>query len=233
MTEAVNNRIKTIINTSLSKKTANIMVCKLKKEKGFRLFWIMFVLVFSDFSLQAQNQLDINFKGNTDKYYNMEYQVPKDYHGIEVRHFPLYYDKKYIRSSFNYGIKHKKHAILVVFALIIPIPPETPRSEHARKILGDPSIINLEAIASEIDTTFSKMKYLDTLQLKKVNTNKGVIYNMKINVKYMGVYGRCKKIELYKEDIGRVEILFFYNKGNDALVDEEINRTWGMLKFKS
>ena len=23
----------------------------------------------------------------------MEYQVPKDYHGIEVRHFPLYYDK--------------------------------------------------------------------------------------------------------------------------------------------
>jgi hypothetical protein len=55
---------------------------------------------------------------------------------------------------------------------------------------------------------------------------------MKIENKYMGIYGRCKKIELHKDNVSRAEILFFYNKGDDALVDEEIERTWGMLKFQ-
>jgi hypothetical protein len=48
----------------------------------------------------------------------------------------------------------------------------------------------------------------------------------------MGIYARCKKIELYKDNVGKVEILFFYNKKDDALVDKEIEKTWGMLKFK-
>jgi hypothetical protein len=55
---------------------------------------------------------------------------------------------------------------------------------------------------------------------------------MKIDNKFMNLYSRCKKVELYKDNVGRAEILFFYNKGDDVLVEEEIKRTWGMLKFK-
>ena len=34
------------------------------------------------------------------------------------------------------------------------------------------------------------------------------------------------------KNVGRAEILFFYNKGDDSLVNEEIEKTWGKLKFK-
>ncbi|TRX26599.1 hypothetical protein FNW25_08230 [Flavobacterium franklandianum] len=209
------------------------MVQKLRIQKGFRIFLVIFTLIFNGISLYAQDQLDDNFKKNADKYYNIEYQIPINYHGIDVEHFPLYFsDEKYIRSSFSNGIKNDKLNIVVTFSLIIAKPLETPRSKRARDILGDPSIINPEAIINQADTTLSKVKYLDTLQLKKVNTNRGVIYNMKIDNKYMDIYTRCKKIELYKDNVGRVEIFFFYNKGDDVLIDEEIEKTWGMLKFK-
>ena len=66
--------------------------------------------------------------------------------------------------------------------------------------------------------------------LNRINLFNGIIIKLK-SIQYKRV--TLIKIELYKDNWGRVEILFFYNKGDDALVDEEINRTWGMLKFKS
>ncbi len=208
------------------------MQYKLRTQKKFKTFFIAFILIFNCFFLQAQNKLDKKFKIDANKWNDVEYQVPKNYYGIVVKQFYIA-NKDFIQSSFYHGIKNKRHNIVVGFALITAKPDTTPRSIRIREASGDPGKINLKAIAVEVDSTLSKMKYIDTLQLKKVNANRGVIYNMKMAHKYMGIYAICKKIELYKDNWGRVEILFFYNKGDDALVDEEINRTWGMLKFKS
>ena len=208
------------------------MVHKSRIQKDFETFLIVFILVFNCFFFQAQNKLDKKFKIDANKWNDVEYQVPKNYYGIVVKGFYIA-NKDFIQSSFYHGIKNKRHNIVVGFALITAKPDNTPRGIRIREFSGDPGRINLKAIAVETDTTLSKMKYIDTIQLKKVNANRGVVYNMKIVNNYMGIYARCKKIELYKDNCGRVEILFFYNKGDDALVDEEINRTWGMLKFKS
>jgi hypothetical protein len=207
------------------------MVHKFRIQTGFETFLIVFTLIYNGFFLQAQEQLDQKFKENANKWYYMEYQVPKDYHGIVVEHC-FSPNEDFIQSALHHSIKCKKHNIVVAFALITAKPDNTPRGIRIREALGDPARINLEAIANEADTILSKTKYLDTLQLKKVNANRGVIYNMRMNNKYIGTYARCKKVEIYKDNVGRAEILFFYNKGDDALVDEEIENTWGMLKFK-
>lgn len=209
------------------------MVHKLKTQIGFRFFLIIFTVIFNSFSIKAQNQLDDNFKINADKYYNIEYQIPTDYYGIIVEHCPLYFSDNNMQSSLDYSIKNDKLNFEVAFSIIIAKPLGAPRSKRAREILGDPGRINIEAINNESDTILSKVEHLDTLHLKKVNADRGVIYNLKVDYKYRGIYAKCKKIAFYKDNMGRVEILFFYNKGDDVLVDKEIEKTWGMLRFKS
>jgi hypothetical protein len=207
------------------------MINKSRIQKVVETFLIVFTLIYSGFPLQAQNQLDKKFKEYANKWNDIEYKVPKNYRGIVVKGFYIT-NKDFIQSSFIHGLKNNRHNIVVGFALITAKPDTTPRGLRIREVSGDPGRINLKAIASEVDTTLSKIKYLDTLHLNKVKADSGVIYNMKISTKYMGIYTRCKKIVLYKSEWGRTEILFFYNKGDDALVDEEIEKTWGMLKFK-
>jgi hypothetical protein len=205
------------------------MIYKILPKK-IALFLAAFALVFNGFSLHAQKQLEEKFKKTVD-YYGMEYKIPKDYYGIKQE---CCYDPQagFLQSGLTHSIKCKKQAVAVAFALISTKPDNTPRGVRIREVFGDQNKINKETLANQADTTLSKVKYLDAVQLKKVNADFGAIYNIKINNKYMGIYGRCKKIELYKDDVGRAEILFFYNKGDDALVDEEIKKTWGMLKFK-
>ncbi|WP_155960826.1 hypothetical protein [Flavobacterium daejeonense] len=208
------------------------MIQKLKIQKGVDTFLIVFALIYNGFYLQAQNQLDEKFKEYANKWNDIEYQVPKNYRGILVKGFYVT-NKDFIQSSFIHGLKNDRHNIVVGFALITAKPDTTPRGLRIREVSGDPGRINLKAIASEVDTILAKVKYLDSLHLNKVKADFGVIYNMKMSAKYMGIYARCKKIILYKSERGRTEILFFYNKEDEVLVDEEINKTWGMLKFKS
>lgn len=198
--------------------------------KGISLSLIIFILVFNIFSLHGQGNLDKKFKKFADRH-DMEYQIPKNYVGIKVA-YGYSPNTDFLQSRLDHSIKSKKRAVAVVFALMSTKPDDTPRGRRIREVLGNPDKINLGAIAVEIDTTLSKMKYLDTLQLKKVNANRGIIYNLKVSNKYCGVYPLCKKIILHKDHVGRAEIFFFYNKGDDVLVDDEINKTWGMLKFK-
>ncbi|MBF4471887.1 hypothetical protein [Flavobacterium sp. HJJ] len=209
------------------------MIHKSLVKKGFELVFVLITIVYFDFSLHAQNQLDEKFKEKAgNKWYNMVYQAPNSYYGIEVE--SCYNgNENFIQSAFDHGIKSKTHDIVVAFAMIYIMADDTPRGKRIREVFGNPTKINLEAIAYEADTTWYKVKYLDSLQLKKISADRGIIYNMKITKKYKGIYDRCKKIIEYKDNVGRAEILFFYNKGDDALVDEEIKNTWGMLKFKS
>lgn len=208
------------------------MFQKIKIHYRFEFYLILIVLFFNCFSIQAQNKLDEKFKSDANKLYHMEYSVPKYYRGINVKQSYVA-NNDYIQSSFIHGIKHKNHAIVISFALIISKPDLSTRGKRIREVSGDSGRINLNAIASEIDNEISELKYVDTLQFKKVNADRGVLYNLKMNNKYMKIYSRCKKLILYKNEWGRAEILFFYNKGDDKLVEEEIKRTWGMLKFKS
>jgi hypothetical protein len=188
-------------------------------------------MIFSCSYLQAQNKYDKKFKKDADNLYDMLFQLPKNYHGIAVQGFYISNNTN-LQSDLQYGIKNKKHKIVIAFALVKSIPTNTPRGKRIRELSGNPGKLNERVIDLEADTVLGKVKYLDTVFLKKVKADSGVIYNLKINSKYMGIYARCKKITLYKSEWGRTEILFFYNKGYDALVDEEIEKTWGMLKFK-
>lgn len=207
------------------------MKYKLYKHKFYIYFLNLVTLIFCCFQLHSQNKLDIKFKIDASKWYFMEYKVPKYYFGITVK--GSYVDNKdFIQSSFIHGIKHKSHNIVIAFALLTSKPDNTPRGIRIREVFGNPYAINLKAINSEADTILSKVKHIDSIQFKKLNADRGVTYNMKIDNKFMNLYSRCKKVELYKDNVGRAEILFFYNKGDDVLVEEEIKRTWGMLKFK-
>jgi hypothetical protein len=188
-------------------------------------------MIFSCSYLQAQNKYDKKFKKDASKWYYMEYNVPRNYFGIAVKGF--YVDNKdFIQSSFIHSIKHKHLDIVIAFALLTSKPDNTPRGIRIREVFGNPYAINLKAINNEADLSLSKVKYIDTTQFKKLNANRGITFNMKLDNKYRNIYSRCKKIEVYKDNVGRAEILFFYYKGDDALVDEEIEKTWGMLKFK-
>jgi hypothetical protein len=98
----------------------------------------------------------------------------------------------------------------------------------------DMNHISKKALAQEMDIRLSKMNLVGSSYLKKINADRGYVYNLKVRKGgYLGIYPRCKKVQFYKDNVGRAEILFFYKYGQDALVKQEIEKTWGMLKFKS
>lgn len=201
--------------------------------KKVEFFFVVVFLILNNFLLYSQTKSDVRFKKYASKN-DLEYQIPKSYFGIEVEGIGSYDPRAgYLQSSLMYSIKSRTHTIVVAFSIMSTKPDNSPKGIRIKEVFGDQNKISKEILANQADTTLSKVKYLDSLQLKKVNADRGAIYNIRINNKYMSVYGRCKKIELYKDDVGRAEILFFYNKGDDALVDDQINKTWGMLKFKS
>lgn len=99
---------------------------------------------------------------------------------------------------------------------------------------GEMNNFSPKAVAAQIDTTLSKMMNIEALHLKKMNADRGIIYNIKVRKGgYLGIYPRCKKIEVYKDNIARVELLFFYKENQENQVRDEIEKTWGMLRFKS
>lgn len=185
-----------------------ILIQKLSIHNRLRLFLIVFMMIYSGLFLQAQNKYDYKFKKEASKWYYMEYNVPKNYHGIAVQGF--YVDNKdFIQSSFIHSIKHKYLDIEIAFALLTSKPDNTPRGIRIREVFGNPYAINLKAINNEADLSLSKVKYIDTIQFKKLNADRGITFNMKLDNKYRHLYSRCKKVELYKDNVGRAEILFF------------------------
>ena len=97
---------------------------------------------------------------------------------------------------------------------------------------GNLNHISKKAIEAQIDTRLGKMSMVGPNNIKKLNADRGYLYNIKVHDKYLGIYPRCKKLEIYKDNVGRAEILFFYKYGQDEIVMKEIGKTWGMLKFK-
>ena len=114
----------------------------------------------------------------------------------------------------------------------VPYPKGITKAEQYLIANVDLNHISKKALVQEMDTNLSKLRFIKTNYLKKINADRGYIYNIKVRKQlYLGIYPRCKKIELYKDNISRAEILFFYKYGQDDIVKQEIEKTWGLLKF--
>jgi hypothetical protein len=135
------------------------------------------------------------------------------------------------QSEFYIATINNDNEIMICIATIA-YPKGVTRAEKFLIATEDMNHISQKALAAAMDTRLSKMSLVGSSYLKKINADRGYVYNIKVQGKYLGIYPRCKKIEVYKDNIARAEILFFYNYGQDDLVKQEIKKTWGMLKFK-
>lgn len=191
---------------------------------------ILYFAFFTITSLQAQCQLDDNVKKIIAET-GLKYQQPDNYFCITPPSSYFSIHPGYNQSSSLVSVINNDSRIMITFSLI-PYPKPTTKTLRYLIATVDMNHISKKAIAAQIDTTLSKMIYIDTLQLKKINADRGVIYNIKVKNLYLGTYARCKKIEIYKDNVGRTEMLFFYNRGQENIVEGEIKKTWGMLKFE-
>lgn len=161
----------------------------------------------------------------------LEYKKPNNYFRITPpdSYFSIHPD--FSQGSSLIGLINSDNEIMITI-FSIPYPKGITKAEQYLIANVDLNHVSEKAIAAQIDTTFSKMIDLDELQLKKINADRGVIYNIKVQGKYLGIYPRCKKVEVYKDNTARVEVLFFYKEDQENQVKEEIEKTWGLLKFK-
>lgn len=118
-----------------------ILIQKLSIHNRLRLFLIVFMMIYSGLFLQAQNKYDYKFKKEASKFYDMFYQLPKNYHGIAVQGFYIGSNNN-LQSDLQYGIKNKKHKIVIAFALVKSIPTNTPRGKRLRELSGNPGKLN-------------------------------------------------------------------------------------------
>jgi len=85
-----------------------------------------------------------------------------------------------------------------------------------------------------VDTTASPV-YLPVTdgQIEALNADTVVIFHVKIDEDraFQGKYTHCKSVVMHKDYTGFSVILYFHHEGNKHLVDDEIARTWGVLKF--
>jgi hypothetical protein len=132
-----------------------------------------------------------------------------------------------INKEVDIALIGEKSAIMITISII---------SYSKKKILAaakDVNHVSKKALATEMDTRLSKLKFVKSVYLKKINADRGYTYNIKVQEKYLGIYPRCKKLEIYKDNVARLEILFFYKDNQQNVIDAEIEKTWGMLRFKS
>lgn len=192
---------------------------------------ILFLLFLNIVNIQAQCQWSNDDVKKIIAETGMEYQPSDNYFCIAPpsAYFSIHPD--FDQGSSLVAVINKDNRIMITFSMI-PYPKPTTKVLKHLIATVDLNHISKKAIAAQIDTTLSKMIHIDAQQLKIVNANRGVIYNIKVENLYLGIYARCKKIEIYRDNIGRAEMLFFYNRGEEDIVDGEIKKTWGMLKFR-
>lgn len=130
------------------------------------------------------------------------------------------------------GLINKNNQIMIsIFTMPYP-KPEGKINKYLIETV-DLNHISKKALAQEMETRLSQLRFVKTDYLKKINADRGYVYNAKVRKGgYLGIYPRCKKVIVYKDNVGRAEILFFYKYGQDNIVNQEIEKTWGMLKFK-
>lgn len=193
---------------------------------------LMYMFSFLCFTkIYSQTYVSEDAKFALDKC-QLQYSKPAGY--INVNPIDIYFDvhPDYVQSSSYIALVNTENKMMIAIAMI-EYPKPTNKINKYLIAKGEINSFSPKAVAAQIDTTLSKMMDVETLHLKKMNADRGIIYNIKVDGKYLGIYPRCKKIEVYKDNIARVELLFFYKENQENKVRDEIEKTWGMLRFKS
>ena len=162
----------------------------------------------------------------------VEFYQPNTYFCINPLSSYFSIHPEFLQGQFTISLINKDNQIMIgIFTM--PYPKGITRAEKFLIETVDLNHISKKALVQEMDTRLSQLRFVKTDYLKKINADRGYVYNTKTRKGgYLGIYPRCKKVIVYKDNVGRAEILFFYKYGQDALVKQEIERTWGLLKFK-
>lgn len=189
------------------------------------------IFLFAITSLQAQCKFDFDVKTFITEM-GLEYHQPDNYFCIEPpsSYFSIHPDYN-LGTSLIGMINNDNEIMISIFSM--PYPKGATRAERYLIATVDLNNNAKKTSEAEIDSTLTKAMEINSSHLKKLNADRGIIYNIKVKNLYLGIYPRCKKIEIYKDNIGRSEILFFYKENQEKIVNEEIEKTWGMLRFKS
>ena len=207
------------------------MKINFNKQKERRWKLLLVFTFFIVFSMQSQCFLDENDKLFI-KEAKIDYHQPDNYFCIRPvdSYFTVYSDN--YSSTSLIALINKENQIMITVAMI-PYPKGNTRAQKYLIATEDLNRPHEKWLSSEMDTRLSKLIYIDAPHIKKMNATRGYLYNLKVRKNlYLGIYPRCKKLIVYKDNVGRVEILFFYKYGQDDIVKKEIEKTWGMLKFK-
>ncbi|MBA0882572.1 hypothetical protein [Flavobacterium undicola] len=205
------------------------MIQRLTIKKGFQL--LLFLLVAT--SMHSQSYLDEYDQLFIKETKIINYHRPDNYFYIRPvdSYFEIY--PNILQSEFNISMINKDNQIMICVA-VIHYPEGKTRAQKYLIATRDLNRLYEKGLSSVMDTRLSKLIYIDAPHIKKMNANRGYLYNLKVRKNlYLGIYPRCKKLIVYKDNVGRVEILFFYKYGQDDIVKQEIEKTWGMLKFKA
>lgn len=201
-----------------------------QKERKWKL--LLLFIFFIVFNVQSQSYLDEYDQLFVKEAKIINYHRPDNYFYISPisPYFEIYPNNR--QSQCNISMINGYNQIMITIAMI-PYPKGKTRAEKYLIATVDLNRPNKKWLYSEMDTRFSNKNLLSVSLIKKMNANRAYVYNMKVRKNlYLGIYPRCKKLIVYKDNVGRVEILFFYKYGQDDIVKQEIQKTWGMLKFK-
>jgi hypothetical protein len=200
----------------------------IRKESIWKLTLICFFLIAH--SMQSQRFLTDDVKNRLTET-GLEFHLPDNFYCIDPpgNYPPIHPD--YTGSPFLIGMVNYNNQIMITISMMA-YPKPIGRINKYLIATEDLNHISQKALVLEIDANLSKLKFIKSVYLKKINADRGYTYNTKVQGKYLGIYPRCKKLEIYKDNIGRAEILFFYKDSQQNIIDAEIEKTWGMLKFK-
>lgn len=200
----------------------------LNKLCSFKIALVYFCFFYLNFYSQCNISESVNLNITRAK---VNYCIPENYFCINPPDTYFDISPEVHQSEFYLAMMNRENQIMICIATV-PYPKGITKAEQYLIANVDLNHISKKALAQEMDTNLSKLRFIKTNYLKKINADRGYIYNIKVRKQlYLGIYPRCKKIELYKDNISRAEILFFYKYGQDDIVKQEIEKTWGMLKF--
>jgi hypothetical protein len=125
-----------------------------------------------------------------------------------------------------------KYNKIIIAISIMPYPKPIGKNNKWLIANLDLNHFSEKQIVKEIDNGMSKVKYLDSTTLNKIKADRGVVYNVKIKKKpYLGLYSGCKRMLIYKDNVAKIDLLFFYGEKEESIIDKEIEKTWRMLQF--
>jgi len=178
---------------------------------------------------------------------NLEFQMPDGYEEVKAED-KVYYspEKGKFLGRILYKIINQEKDI-VIGLTTIPIFDATEKELKVRLLMARAAQPGKEitladvhqnnawknTIKAHIDSAASPPVYADAYRRELINADTAVIFPMKVDNPYQDTYTKCKYVVIQRDNRGEGQLLCFYHDDNAHLVDEEIRRTWGVLKFRA